>query len=553
MKFAYQIYHLIRADFLERVRRFSFLVVVGMTLFAGYMFVPPSGAPYTSFVIASHRGYYNSPWVGTLFGVTAVTLLALIGFYLIKNAIRRDFDTRVGQIIATTPLKKITYMMGKWISNVLVLSVILGLLTLIAPAMQLVRAEVTQVNLIALWTPIWLLGFPALAFVAALAVLFESIAFLRGGLGNIIYFFIWGPILIGSSTRSFIGGSKPEFIFDFGGLTRIVINIKEQLTTVGVDVSKGVFGVIGPIEGDSVNRFIWEGIHWTPEMALERLAWVALAVLVVAIAAIPFNRFDPAGSKIIIEGGKALSSIYRNRTNHADDSGKPDKNQNNNLPAFSAGKSAADLTPVKREKLRTPFLPVVRAELLLMLKGHNWWWYLIALGLIIPTPFIPIDYAAQMLFALAWVWPILIWSKMGVREIKYQTYQTIFSAAYPMRRQFPAILLTGVFVSVVLSSGYAARMILSGDFEHLYAIAIGAIFVPSLALALGVWTNGSRTFEIVYLVLWYISIQSGATAFDYRGVTEEAVSSGIPFYYFIIAIILIFLAIFGRKKQIRFL
>jgi hypothetical protein len=553
MKFALQIYHLIRADFLERVRRFSFLVVAGMTLFAGYMFVPPSGAPYTSFVIASHRGYYNSPWVGTLFGVTAVTLLALIGFYLVKNSISRDYDTRVGQIIATTPLKKITYMIGKWISNILVLSVILGLLTLIAPVMQLVRAEVAQVDLIALWTPIWLLGFPALVFVAALAVLFESIAFLRGGLGNIIYFFIWGPLLIGSSTRSFIGDSKAEFIFDFGGLTRIVLDIKEHLTAAGIDTSKGIFGVIGPIEGESVNRFVWEGIQWTPEMTLERLIWVGLAVLVTAMAAIPFNRFDPAGNKIIIKGGNVLSNIYRQGKKHPGDNGTLDENRNNNLSTFSAGKSAAKLTPVKREKPQTSFIPLIRAELLLMLKGHKWWWYIIVLGLIIPTPFIPIDYAAQMLFALASIWPILVWSKMGIREIKYQTYQTVFSVAFPLRRQFPAILIAGVFISFIMSSGYAARMIISGGFEHLYAIAIGAIFVPSMALALGVWTNGSRAFEIVYLVLWYMSIQSGATAFDYRGATGEAISSGIPFYYLVIAVILVVLAVIGRKKQIFFL
>ena len=83
-------------------------------------------------------------------------------------------------------------------------------------------------------------------------------------------------------------------------------------------------------------------------------------------------------------------------------------------------------------------------------------------------------------------------------------------------------------------------------------MAIGALFIPSLALALGAWTNGSRTFEIVYLLLWYMSIQSGATVFDYRGATAEAISSGIPLYYFIITIILIVLAGLGRQKQLRF-
>lgn len=548
MRLAYQIYHLVQADFLERVRRFSFLAAVGLTLFAGYMFVPPLSAPYTSFIVASHRGYYNSPWVGTLFGVSAAILLSLIGFYLVKNSISRDYDTRVGQIIATTPLRKITYMAGKWFSNILVLTAILGVLTVIAPVMQLVRAEVTQVDLMALWVPIWLMGFPALIFAGALAVLFESVAILRGGLGNIIYFFIWGPILVGSSARSFIAGSKPEHAFDFAGVIRIVFDIKEKLTAAGVDIHKGIFGVIGPVDGSSINRFMWDGIQWTPDIILERLLWVGLGAVVVMIATIPFNRFDPAGSRVLVRSSGILNRFFSKFKR------KSDLNVAiaGRLGVMASDRSAANLTPVIRDGLRAPYLSIVKAELLLMLKGHPWWWYMCALGLVVATPLVPLDSIAQMLFAAAWLWPILLWSEMGIREIKYQTYQTVFSTAHPVRRQFPAIWLAGVVIAFALGAGFALRVIVNGSGQNLYAVAIGALFIPSLALALGVWTNGSRTFEIVYLLLWYMSIQSGATVFDYRGATVEAISSGMPVYYFIITIILMILAVLGRKKQIRF-
>lgn len=552
MKLAYQIYHLVRADFLERVRRFSFLVVIGLALFAGYMFVPPISAPYTAFVVASHRGYYNSPWVGTLFGVTAAVLLSLIGFYLVKNSISRDYDTRVGQIIATTPLRKIIYMAGKWFSNVLVLMAILGVLTIIAPFMQLARAEVTHVDLVALWAPIWLMGFPALIFVAALAVFFESIAFLRGGFGNIIYFFIWGPILIASSTVSFTAGSKPEHAFDFGGMIRIVHDIKEQLIVTGADISKGVFGVIGPIEGNDITRFMWDGIQWTPDIIMERMLWVGLGAIVVMIAAIPFNRFDPAGDRILVRSSSVLERISRKFKRKSDTSVAIAEKYGNGVDVTSNNRSAVNLTPVDRDRFRTPFLSIVKAELLLMLKGRSWWWYMFALGLVVATPLVPLDTVAQMLFAAAWLWPILIWSEMGVREIKYQTYQTVFSTAHPVRRQLPAIWLAGVIVAIAMGVGFAFRMIATGCGQNLYAVVIGALFIPSLALALGVWTNGSRTFEIVYLVLWYMSIQSGATVFDYRGATAEAISAGIPLYYIILTVILSVLAVLGRQKQIRF-
>lgn len=552
MRLARQIYHLVRADFLERVRRFSFLVVIGLALFAGYMFVPPLSAPYTSFVVAGHRGYYNSPWVGTLFGVSAAILLSLIGFYLVKNSISRDYDTRVGQIIAATPLRKIVYMAGKWFSNVLVLGAILGVLTVIAPVMQLVRGEVTRVNLLALWAPIWLMGFPALVFAAAMAVLFESVAILRGGLGNIIYFFIWGPILVGSSGRLSIAGGESTHAFDFAGVAKIVFDIKEKLTVAGVDFHKGVFGIIGPVDGNSVNRFMWDGIQWTPDLILDRLLWVGLGALVVMIAAIPFDRFDPAGSRILVRSGSVWERFSRKLKRKSDPNVETAERHRNGIDAMAAGRSAVNLTPVSRDRLRTPFLSIVKAELLLMLKGHSWWWYVCALGFVVATPLVPLDRVAQLLFAAAWLWPILVWSEMGVREIKHLTNQTVFSTAHPVRRQFPAIWLAGVVVAMAMGAGFAFRLIVTGSGQNLYAVAIGALFVPSLALALGVWTNGSRAFEIVYLLLWYMSIQSGATVFDYRGATAEAISSGVPLYYIIITLILIALAVLGRQKQLRF-
>ena len=146
MNTANAIYHLMRADFLERTRRNSFFIVLGLTLFIGYLLVPPVDAAYVTFMRGFYRGVYNSAWLGILFGSISVTFLPHFGFYLVKNALDRDYQTRVGQIIATTPIRKRTYLLGKALSNLAVLCSILLMLTIMAVAMQFVRAEDIQLN-----------------------------------------------------------------------------------------------------------------------------------------------------------------------------------------------------------------------------------------------------------------------------------------------------------------------------------------------------------------------------------------------------------------------
>src|SRR5439155_1111928 len=60
------LYHLMRADYLERVRRHAFLVTLGFTVYFAYVALPPNPAPYSTLDFAGHRGIYNSAWVGCL-------------------------------------------------------------------------------------------------------------------------------------------------------------------------------------------------------------------------------------------------------------------------------------------------------------------------------------------------------------------------------------------------------------------------------------------------------------------------------------------------------
>ena len=179
------IYHIAYADFLERTRRYSFLIVLGMVVWLGYasaagiliLRVPPI-----------YVGLFNSAWGGALMTLTATLFLGWLGFYLVKGSVGRDYATGVGQIMATTPLTRPLYVLGKWLSNFAVLSLMIFILMAAGILMNLLVGT-AAFDLWAIIVPLFLVSLPCMALVAALAVLFESISWLRGGLGNVIYFF----------------------------------------------------------------------------------------------------------------------------------------------------------------------------------------------------------------------------------------------------------------------------------------------------------------------------------------------------------------------------
>ena len=104
------LYHLARADFLERIRRYGFLLMLGFVVWIGYL---SASGQFPMFVSPDYVGITNSAWAGGIMTVTVSVTLSFVGFYLVKGSVNRDYTTGVGQIMATTPLTRTKYMLGR--------------------------------------------------------------------------------------------------------------------------------------------------------------------------------------------------------------------------------------------------------------------------------------------------------------------------------------------------------------------------------------------------------------------------------------------------------
>ena len=215
------------------------------------------------------------------------------------------------------------------------------------------------------------------------------------------------------------------------------------------------------------------------------------------------------------------------------------------------------LRPLDTKKIQFSLKPMIIAECRLILKEFEelpflgTYGYAVAGVFIVMGLFLPLNIAQGILLPLAWFVPVLIWSKLGTREARYRTDQIIFSSSKSLVRQLPAVWLAGVLIAMVTGSGVALNLALHGNWFGVLALAIGALFIPSLALCLGVWTSSSKLFELIYTLLWYIGPLNGIAVLDFMGALPESVELGMWQFYLAITIVLLGLTFIGRKWQIQ--
>lgn len=533
------VYHLLKADYLERVRRSAFLIILGIVVFAGYVYTPAANAGYRSisFRVDSsdiwYRGVYNSAWVGTQIAIWATLWLVGVGFFLVRNAVERDVQTGVGQIIATTPLTKVAYVLGKVLSNLAVLATMVVVLVFAAGIMQFLRGEDTHLDLWQLVSPFLFMTVPAIVFVAALAVLFECVRWLRGAVGSTIYLLFFVLVII----VSFGDGSGGSGLFDLLGVSSSLQQIQTAMRAAVPSVTRGID--IGTSAARLPPRtFLWQGNVWSSQVVEQRLLWLVIALMVMLLAALFFSRFDPTREKRV----RAAKQVEQQPVL---ETSSVEREEQTFVPPV--------LTPVAargQSNLATG-MAILIGELRLLFKEVPWWWYIGALVWIALCLFLPFDIARNFFLPIAWLWPLPIWSSLGNREKQHNTQQLIFPTAHILWREFPLLYLAGVCITLFAASGMIVRYLLVGNVPLLIAAILGAFFIPALALFAGVWSSGRRLFEVIYLALWYIGAINHTAVLDFMGVSAAALTMNIPYIFAGVTLVLLVLAVTGRNFQMH--
>jgi hypothetical protein len=382
-----------------------------------------------------------------------------------------------------------------------------------------------------------------MAVTAALAVLFETLPLLRSGLGNVLYFFLWTFLLVAPGVQT-IDKNQPippaAYMADFAGVVSTMSQMQTEVRSIDPQYKGGSSLNIGNEKGPPSKRFHWQGVAWNRALLLGRVMWTGIAVALTLLAALFFHRFDPAREWRL----KAASAVETRRA-----ASPPASEINGAIVQSAAAETPAHLTPLPTTRPRNSFATLVAAELRLMLKGKQWWWYVVAAGLAIACLVSPLESARGGVLIAAWMWPILVWSSMGSREKRCATESLIFSSAGALQRQLPAMWLAGVLVAVLTGGGIGLRLLMRGDLTGVAAFLAGAAFIPSLALALGVWSGSGKAFEAIYTVWWYMGPAHHTPGIDFMGVSA---ASSTPATYALLAVGLVSVAYWRRRAHLGY-
>ncbi len=475
------------ADLRERTRRTSFLLALALVAWLAYAVA----VGRISLRLAEYQGVVNSAWLGSLISIVVSCVLGWLGFFLINNAIDLDRSTGTGEVIAATAISRVQYTLAKWLANFAVLSLLMALLMLASIFLHWRYLRHAPMDLPALLLPLAVIDLPLLALVSACAVLFESVRILRGGFGNALW--LLGFSAVAAIFGNIATGSRAAL--DPLGLALLTSSMGDAVKSQFPAYHGGFALTLVP--HGALQRFYWAGVNWSAGILMERLVWFVVAVALALLAAGLFDRFDPA----------------TRRWQHAPDSTKQQTPSISTPGRKHEGMSAAVL-PAAVHRFSARYLVLV--ELRVLLKSARPVWYLVALALALVGLFTGSSAARGGVLLLAWIWPVLIWSGMGCREVREGTSEVAFSCPRPLR-MFAAQWSAGVIVAVLAGSGVLLRLVISGDAASLGTWGAAVVFIPSLALMLGVVSGTSKIFEVTYVLLCYVGPLNGIAALDFIG------------------------------------
>lgn len=461
------IYQVLKADFLERTRRFSFLAICAITMFLTFLSVPNIKAPFVSICLEPDifRQGSNSSWISITIALCGGILFPMIGLSFVKNNISMDRNTGLLSIMPSGNMSKANYVIGKYLSSLFLLTVMWGLTVIGAAIMLPVQFPNQPLSFYDFISP-FIGTYPGIVFASALAVFLESVSVISRKISNaagVTVLFVM--FLINYSTSDY---NYPLLrIFDYSNYrwnmesvnSSVVPIIGREVQETGILVPGGMFA-----DSRGVQELFFHGMKWSSQYFADKILLVLFCLVLVAMAIIFLDQTEQR-RKITFK--KSQKKIYSARAYYTN-------------------------TFVTDFKMLYSGLPKL--------------WYILIVGLWIISIFAPLKYVQGYLWIVMLVFCVVVFSQIGCREYEHnlaEYFMTIKSA--PVKSLFYSCT-GGMITSLVLSAPIIIKCLIIQNYAGSLGYIAFSLFIPALACFSGEYTKSKRAFETVYLLICFLLI-----------------------------------------------
>lgn len=495
------------ADFRIRFRRVSTVIVFLLLSAFAYVWIPAPSTGRTLIQIDGQRAIYNSGAIGMGTASLGMIFVGLFGYYVISNAIRRDVVTRCGVIAASTPMRSGEYLLGKFLGNLTFLATFVCGFMLSSMVMLAVRGE-ARLEPFVFIEQYLLLTPPAIVFASAVAVLFESIPWLSGKFGDVVYFFLWSTVIgLVVANETSHGGINWARCFDFTGFGFMIDQMQRTLHTHSVSIGASDFDPGKP-------TILFPGLTMTREWFLPRLISLLMPLSLLPIAALFFHRFDP------VRTGRVAGKGRRNWIGKIQNLFKPLSRRAVSL-LMVPNRSGSFIGAIWTDAALTfTLFPLV---------------FVAFVAITVVTSFASLAGILPAVFAVL----AIIVSDVATRDTRAGTMASVRSIPRLRENYVWWKLGSACLLSLLLCLIPLLRTIAHGPLAFA-ALICGIVFVASTATALGVMTANPKTFIVGFLTFWYVVVNdngknplldfagfygrfSSTTIFLYAGISVAAI------------------------------
>ncbi len=472
---------IVRADMLIRFRRLSTLVIFLLLSAMAYLWVPDPKSGRTIMAVNNARVLYNSAALGVASASLATLFVGLFGFYVISNALRRDVESRCGFVIASTTMRGREYLAGKLAGNVVFLTTFIGGFMIAAMMMLLVRGEAPLQPLV--FAKQYLVLVPSsIVFVSVIAIVFESVPWLSGRFGDVVYFFLWAFAMSLSAISATQGVSAARYL-DFSGFGFLIDWSQRVLHTSTMSIGSTTYDKAKTV-------VVTPGLTLTAANLVERIVSTVAPLPLLGIALVAFHRFDPARVRVSgAKGGRRWGAKLNMLA-------KPLVRPLVSL-AMRGGANPSLLRAAFADALITyATLPAA----FLALIG-------ISIAALASRETLPIVIGVAGVFL----------ADISTRERRAGT--TGFIASAPLL-QPRFVLWKFLSAMIVASSLLLVPLVRWGS----PAMLVGIVLLAAAATSLGVVSGNPKTFIVIFLTFWYVSVndRGASPALDFVGLFGSA-------------------------------